>query len=131
MSGKKILVIDDEKPIRDMLDRAFSRAGYVVQTADSAESALDAMETNPCWVLFVDLNLPGMSGVEFCKRIRNEYPMAILVAFTGQATLFELTDCRNAGFEDYFTKPAELSELLAAAEHAFGKLERWTKRQRA
>jgi len=74
------------------------------------------------------LRCPGMNGVDLCREIRKQYPMAIPYAVTGYASLFELTDCRDAGFEDYFTKPASLSDLLDAAAHAFKKLARWKKR---
>jgi len=128
MEEKRILVVDDEEPIRDLFECAFTRAGYSVRTADSAEKALEIVQNTPFWVLFLDLNLPGMNGVDLCRRIRQEYPMAIPIAVTGYASLFELTDCRSAGFEDYFTKPVNLAELLDAAEQAFRKLERWKKR---
>ncbi|MCP3951830.1 MAG: response regulator [Desulfobacterales bacterium] len=125
---KKILVVDDEQQIRDMYSEAFSKAGYTVQTAESAEEALEILEKKRFWVMFLDLNLPGMNGVELCRQIRKAYDMTIAYAVTGYASLFELSDCRAAGFEDYFTKPASLVDLLEAAEHAFKKLERWKKR---
>jgi len=128
MSEKRILVVDDEQQIRDMYSQAFSRAGYTVRAAESAEEALDILKQEQYWVLFLDLNLPGMNGVDLCRQIRKQYPMAIPYAVTGYASLFELSDCRDAGFEDYFTKPASLSDLLGAAEHAFKKLARWKKR---
>ena len=128
MSEKRILLVDDEKQIRDMYSLAFTRAGYGVTTAESAEEALEIVKKEPFWVLFLDLNLPGMNGVDLCREIRKQYPMAIPYAVTGYASLFELSDCRDAGFEDYFTKPASLSDLLEAAEHAFKKLARWKKR---
>ena len=128
MIEKRILVVDDEQQIRDMYSQAFSRAGYTVRTAESAEEALDIFKQEQYWVLFLDLNLPGMNGVDLCRQIRKQYPMAIPYAVTGYASLFELSDCRNAGFEDYFTKPASLSDLLGAAEHAFKKLARWRQR---
>ena len=128
MSEKRILVVDDEKQIRDMYSQAFTRAGYEVTTAESAEAALEIFKKEQFWVLFLDLNLPGMNGVDLCRQIRTQYPMSIPYAVTGYASLFELSDCRDAGFEDYFTKPASLSDLLEAAEHAFKKLARWKKR---
>jgi len=128
MSEKRILVVDDEKQIRDMYSQAFTRAGYEVTTAESAEDALEIFKKEQFWVLFLDLNLPGMNGVDLCREIRKQYPMSIAYAVTGYASLFELSDCRDAGFEDYFTKPASLSDLLEAAEHAFKKLARWRKR---
>ncbi|MEW6263294.1 MAG: response regulator [Thermodesulfobacteriota bacterium] len=128
MEEKRIMVVDDEKEIREIFEETFSKAGYSVQTAESAEEALDIMNRNPAWVLFLDLNLPGMNGVELCRRIRRDWPLAIAYAVTGYASLFEVSDCREAGFEDYFTKPVSLSDLLETADHAFKKTERWKKR---
>jgi len=78
--------------------------------------------------MFLDLNMPGMNGVTLCERIRKDTPLAIIHAVTGYASLFELSDCREAGFDDYFYKPVKLSLLLKAAEDAFNKLDRWKKR---
>jgi CheY-like chemotaxis protein len=128
MAEKKILVVDDEEQIRDLFSQVFSNAGYAVQTVESAEQALEIIAKTPFLVFFLDLNLPGMNGVELCRQIRKGWPMAICYAVTGYASLFELSDCRDAGFEDYFTKPASLSDLLDSAEHAFRKIERWKKR---
>ena len=125
---KRILVVDDEQQIRDMYSQTFLQAGYSVQTAERAEDAFEIMQKQSCPVLFLDLNLPGIDGVDLCRRIRAYWPMAICYAVTGYASLFELHDCLEAGFEDYFTKPADLSDLLAAAAHAFKKIERWKKR---
>jgi len=125
---KRILVVDDEKQIRDLFSQVFSKAGYEVTVAESAEEALEIVDRKPFWVLFLDLNLPGMNGVELCREIRNRHPMSIPIAVTGYASLFELTDCRDAGFEDYFTKPVSLTDLVQTAEYAFNKLERWRKR---
>ncbi|MBT4499639.1 MAG: response regulator [Gemmatimonadetes bacterium] len=128
MTDRTILVVDDESMIRDLFRRFFEQAGYSVQTAESAEEALEMVRETPIWVLFLDLNLPGMNGVELCRQIRRSWPMAIPYAVTGYASLFELSSCREAGFEDYFTKPVNLDDLLQAAENAFGKLERWKER---
>jgi DNA-binding response OmpR family regulator len=123
----KILVVDDEEQIRDLYSLAFARAGYTVMMAESAEKALEIMKKTPSMVLFLDLNLPGMNGVDLCRQIRKGWPMAICYAVTGYTSLFELSDCRDAGFEDYFLKPASISELVEAASQAFKKLARWKK----
>ena len=83
------------------------------------------MHKTPAAVLFLDLNLPAMNGIELCREVHKDWPWIIAIAVTGYASLFELVNCREAGFEDYFIKPVEMKELLAAAEHAFKKLERW------
>jgi CheY-like chemotaxis protein len=125
MAKDRILVVDDEAPIRSMMTLAFTRAGYEVQVAESAEEALDLIKSYKYLVFFLDLNLPGMNGIELCRRIRKDNPLAIVYAVTGFATTFEVFECRAAGFEDYFTKPVEMKTLVQAAEHAFQKLARW------
>lgn len=128
MKGNKILVVDDEKSIREMLEEAFSRAGYQVRSTENAETAVELLKDDKIHVMFLDLNLPGMNGVELCRQIRRDMPMAIIHAVTGYASLFELADCREAGFDDYFTKPVNLADLLKAAKNAFEKIDRWKKR---
>jgi len=125
---QKILVVDDEKMIRDMLEKALTREGYTVRTAESAEEALELLQEDPIQVMFLDLKLPGMNGVELCRQSRKESPMTIIYAATGYASMFELADCRDAGFEDYFTKPVDLKTLFKAASDAFDKIERWQKK---
>jgi CheY-like chemotaxis protein len=125
---KSILVVDDEEIVRGMLSDIFSDAGYKVEAAASAEEAMELMVQDPCRVVFSDLKLPGMNGTELCRKIREEWPMVIVFAVTGYASLFELSDCREAGFEDYFTKPVDRKLVLEAAAQAFKKMERWTKR---
>lgn len=127
MSEKKILVVDDEEAILFLLEQGLSRAGYTVATAPSAEDALDLLEKEKIKVMFLDLNLPEMDGVELCRKIKRQIPMSVLYALTGYASLFELADCLEAGFEDYFKKPVNLSTLVTAAGNAFEKLDRWKK----
>lgn len=122
---KEILVVDDEQPIRDLLSEGFKGAGYEPHTAESAEAALEFLKDHKVQVMFLDLKLPGMNGLELARRIRRDNPIAFLYAVTGYVSLFELADCREAGFDDYFTKPVKLSALFKAAEQAFEKLSRW------
>ncbi len=125
---KNILIVDDEKFIRDMLEQAFSKEGYIIRSAESAEEALEILKDEKFQVMFLDLNLPRMNGVELCKQIRKDIPIGIIYAVTGYASLFELADCREAGFDDYFTKPVKLEMLFKAAQDAFEKIDRWKKR---
>ena len=80
--------------------------------------------------MFLDLNLPGMDGIELCREIRKSFPLAVIYALTGYASLYELADCREAGFDDYFTKPASLDVLSRASREAFERLARWQKRDK-
>lgn len=128
MSEKKILVVDDEKAIINLFKQAFARAGVTVVPAESGEAALKVLEQEEIFVMFLDLNLPGMNGIELCRRIKKDKPMAIVFAVTGYASLFELVDCREAGFEDYFKKPADIKILIKVATEAFERLDRWKKK---
>ena len=112
MTDRHILVVDDELAILTALEKVFSRAGYRSYLAETAEEALGILEKENINVMFLDLNLPGMNGVELCRKIRKDRPIAVIHAITGYASLFELTDCREAGFDDYFTKPADMEMLL-------------------
>ena len=128
MKERKILIVDDEAQILDMLERAFAEKGYGVVTASSGEEAKQIFEREKPLVAFLDLNMPGMNGIELCRWIKSEHPITIINALTGYGTLFELFDCREAGFEDYLLKPANLSLLFGVAEEAFKKIDRWFKK---
>jgi CheY-like chemotaxis protein len=123
--NRKILVVDDEKMIRDMLEKALGREGYTVICAENGEEALQILEKEQIFVMFLDLKLPGMNGLELCSHIRENFPMAVVYAITGYMSHFELSDCRKVGFDDYFTKPVDLKTLFKAAGDAFDKISRW------
>ncbi|MBF0223914.1 MAG: response regulator [Desulfobacterales bacterium] len=125
---KRVLFVDDEESIREMLKKAFITNGYSVALAESAEEALDIMKNEKFPLMFLDLNLPGMDGIELCRIARKDNPVALIYAVTGYASLFELADCREAGFDDYFKKPVDLASLLKSAALAFEKIDRWKKK---
>ncbi len=125
MSKRNLLVVDDEEFIRDLLEEVFSRAGYVVRSAESAEEALEVLKEDDIHVMFLDLTLPGMNGVELCRKLRRDRPRDIICALTGDTSIFKLANCREAGFDEYFQKPVGLKTLLKAASDAYEKIERW------
>jgi CheY-like chemotaxis protein len=126
--ARKILVVEDEREVREFLHDAFVEEGYDVVAVGDAEEALAALSPE-IMVMFLDMKLPGgMDGLELCRKIRADYPTACIYAMTGHSTLFELADCRAAGFDDYFTKPLRLETLCMAAEQAFDRIDRWQKK---
>ena len=125
MEHNKILIVDDDEAIVKLFELTFLREGYEVRSALSAEEALELLENEKIHVMFLDLNLPGMNGIELCGQIKKNMPMTVIHAVTGYASLFELTDCREAGFDDYFKKPVKIKVLVKAAKEAFEKLNRW------
>lgn len=126
--GKQVLVVDDEASARQVLEAMLVSSGYDVKTASGAEEALDIIAREDINVIFLDLKLFGVSGIELCREIRKRRPLAIIHAITGWAALYEIEECREAGFDDFFTKPVNLEVLLKAAADAFERIERWRKR---
>lgn len=122
---RKILVVDDERNIRDLFAETFGMAGYHVFAAESAEQALEILQKERIEVIFLDLRLFGMNGIELCRQIRKINRISVIIAMTGWAALFEIEECREAGFDDYFTKPVSSEMLLRSVEAAFEKIERW------
>lgn len=125
MNKKEILFVDDDNFILNMYEQTFKRAGYLPYIAESAEDALDILQKKYFHVLFLDLKLPGMNGIELCKTIKVDKPFTICYAVSGYASLFELSVCLKAGFVDYFTKPVNVEVLIEAAKIAFEKIDRW------
>jgi DNA-binding NtrC family response regulator len=123
--GEKILVVDDEVSMRDMMFHALGDGGYDVLLAEGSEKALDLVDHEDIAVIFLDLKLFGMNGIELCKEIRKRKPMCILYAMTGWSGLFEIEECREAGFDDYFTKPLKLDDIYKSIEEALQKQTRW------
>lgn len=125
--GEKILVVDDEVSVRDMMCQALEQGGYDFLLAEGAETALELVDHEDVAVVFLDLKLFGMNGIELCREIRRRKPLSILYAMTGWRGLFEVAECREAGFDDYFTKPLIIDTIYRAIDEALEKRARWEK----
>ena len=127
-SKGKVLVVDDEVSVRELFDSVFTEAGYEVVLAESGKEALAILQIHGIDVIFLDLKLFGMNGIDLCRQIRRTKPVSMIYAMTGWAALFEIDECREAGFDDYFEKPLDMDMLLAVVAQAFARLDRWRKR---
>jgi CheY-like chemotaxis protein len=125
---RNVLIVDDDVTVRDMFHDVFSDAGYSISLATNGEEALRILNEEKIMVMFLDLKLFGMDGIELCRQIRKMNHMAIIYAITGWAGLFEIEECREAGFDDFFVKPVKINQMLDAVEEAFKKLDRWLNR---
>lgn len=126
MRKKKILVVDDEFAVREIFEVAFSSEGYTVVKAWDAEHALGQLKREKPEVIFIDLNLPGMNGVELCKKIRETNSDSYIYAMTGYSKNFKPRDCFAAGFDNYFLKPVKLTEVLKIVQGVFNEEEEST-----
>ena len=111
--SKRILVVDDEPDLRDILQCNLEAAGYEVDTAASAEEALTLMSGNPD-LLLLDVMMGGMSGFAFAQLLREEQGVKVPIIFlTAKDTEDDLLQGFSVGADDYISKPFSLQEVLA------------------
>jgi excisionase family DNA binding protein len=116
----RVLVVDDEASIRDLLSKTLALAEYDVDTAADATTALDRLRAAPYDLLIADLRMPGMDGLTLIrqvKRIRSEMPIIIITGFSTESSAIEAV---NLGVAGYLTKPFRVPQVLAAAAKALG-----------
>lgn len=123
-----ILIVDDEASMRDLFNNVFSEAGYEVISVEGGKEALAILQIHNIDVIFLDLKLFGMNGIDLCRQIRKTKPVSMIYAVTGWGALFDIDECREAGFDDYFEKPLDMDMLLSLVQQAFSRLDRWKKR---
>jgi two-component system response regulator PilR (NtrC family) len=107
----KILVVDDDASIRNMLAIVLKSEGYKVTVADSSESALKEMKNQAFELVISDIKMPGISGIELLKKVKmidTEVPVIMITAF---ASANDAVEAMKLGAEDYVTKPFNLDEL--------------------
>ena len=113
MSGERILVVEDERAIANVLRRGLALEGYTVEVADGGRAALDAVRDRPPELVVLDLMLPDIDGLEVARRLREageRIPVLMLTARDGVADRVRGLD---AGADDYLVKPFAFEELLA------------------
>jgi len=109
----RILLVEDEPAVRDAVDRALRGAGHKADLAREGPAGLQLAMTNPYDAIVLDLGLPGLDGVEVCRRLRasgNQVPVLML---TARAAVRDRVEGLDAGADDYLVKPFALDELLA------------------
>jgi two-component system response regulator MprA len=110
----KILVVDDERAVRDSLRRALELEGYEIELAEDGVEALDALENGeePDAVI-LDVLMPKMDGLEVCRRLRRTGSRLPVLMLTARVDVDDRVAGLDAGADDYVTKPFALEELLA------------------
>jgi excisionase family DNA binding protein len=119
-SRQRVLVVDDEASIRDLLSKTLALAEYDVDTAPDGTTALDRMRAFNYDLLIADLKMPGMDGLTLirqAKRIKADLPVIIITGFSTESSAIEAV---NLGVAGYLTKPFRVPQVLAAASKALG-----------
>jgi two-component system KDP operon response regulator KdpE len=112
MTSARILVVDDEPQIRRVMRSGLTTEGYEVHDAKTGEEALQELRNERYDLVLLDMNMPGMGGLETCKMIRASSEIAVIM-LTVRRTEEDKIAALDAGADDYVTKPFSMPELLA------------------
>jgi two-component system response regulator HydG len=100
-----IMIVDDEKIVRESLFHWFTKVGHTVEKASSGFEALEKLEKNPFDLLFVDIRMPEMNGIELLEKVKAEYPETIVIIITAYASIETAVNAMKLGASDYLLKP--------------------------
>lgn len=117
----RVLVVDDEVTIRDLLSKTLALAEYDVDLAPDGRAALDRLRVIPYDLLITDLKMPGVDGltvIREARRLKADIPVIIITGFSTEASAIEAV---NLGVSGYLTKPFRVPRVLAAAAKALGE----------
>jgi excisionase family DNA binding protein len=116
----RILVVDDESSVRDLLSKTLALAEYEVDTANDGRTALERLRLYPYDLLIADLKMPGIDGLSVireAKRLRTDLPVIIITGYSTETAAIEAV---NLGVSGYLTKPFRVPQVLTAAAKAIG-----------
>jgi len=114
----RVLVVDDERPTRLLMEKELPRAGCAVATAESGEGALEKVRAQEFDVILLDLKMPGIGGMETLRRIRDSGSSAEVVVLTGHPDVATAIEAMKLGAYDYLTKPFKLAEVEVVLRRA-------------
>jgi len=113
MGDMLVLVVDDDRPVREALERALQLHGYEVELASDGDSALAAVEARTPDALVLDVMMPGLDGLDVTRRLRREGNRVPILLLTARDAIGDRVEGLDAGADDYLAKPYDLEELLA------------------
>jgi DNA-binding response OmpR family regulator len=120
---KRILVIEDDAAIAQILELNLADEGFVVELATSGESGLEMLSGEPYDLLLLDLMLPGIDGLEVCRRIRNQTLYTPIIIVSSKASEINRVVGLEMGADDYISKPFSLAELIARVRALIRRVE--------
>ncbi len=115
----RILIIDDDGIVRDVVAGILSKEGYTVSSAVDGLEGIKALKQSEYNLVITDLRMPGADGLEVLKAAKKLNPEAAVVIFTAYGTLDNAIEAIEFGAYDYITKPFKLQEIIIVVENAF------------
>lgn len=119
----RILIIEDEEPIADLLYYGLAREGFEVMTANTGEEGLKALETFRPEMLLLDWMLPDISGLDICKMVTERWNIPIIM-ITARSYIDDRVRGLEMGADDYITKPFDMREVIARINTIYRRLEK-------
>lgn len=109
----KVLVVDDEPALRKVLQHSLTARGFSVEESGSADEAIEMVDRGSFHLVILDINMPGMNGLDACRQIRTLRPHVGIVMVTVRDAECDMVRALEAGADDYVTKPFRFDELVA------------------
>ncbi|MGL5084659.1 MAG: response regulator transcription factor [Clostridium sp.] len=128
MDSERILIVDDEKEIRDLIEIYLKGEGYKTIKAENGEEALKILETEEVDLIILDIMMPKLNGIEACLRIREEREMPIIMLSAKTEDLDKILGL-NTGADDYLTKPFNPLELVARIKSQLRRYKRFNSKK--
>lgn len=117
----RILIVDDDESVRDVISVLLREEGYHCDTASGAEMALDMAEREDTPLVISDMKMPGKDGLWLLENFRDKHPDTSIIMLTGYGDTESAVDCLRRGAVDYLLKPPKLTDLIRSIERALAK----------
>ena len=121
--NERLLIVEDEETLCESLKRVLVREGYAVDTFNSAEAAMEVFEERFYDIIITDIILPGITGIELLKRIKERLPEQIVIIMTAYASLETAVEALRYGAYDYVVKPVMHEEIKQIVKNALKQAE--------
>jgi CheY-like chemotaxis protein len=112
----KVLIVDDEEPLRTVLSSELASEGYQVETAADGDEAIELVQSRPVDLVLLDIKMPRVDGFEVLRFVKQRFPKIKVIMLTGYADLSSAIDSKRWGAEDFVSKPYDLFDLLTTIE---------------
>jgi phosphoserine phosphatase RsbU/P len=125
MDKARILVVDDDEDVRDMVQMELAKAGFRSDSAATAQEGLAMMEHHLYPVVVLDIHMPGTNGVEMLGSLKQLNSLVQVLMLTSDASMHRVIECMDRGAADFFSKTESMCHLVGGVAAALGRTVRW------
>lgn len=121
-SNVKILIVDDEDMMRNLLNKILKRENYQILTAGDGQEAVELLAKEPVDLIISDMKMPRMNGFELLKHVKENYPQIGIIIMTAYGDTYTVKDALILGADEYITKPFKSYEISLVVERAYWRI---------